>query len=136
MKLYLIRHGLAYEPGTPGYEDDVQRPLTDKGRDKLSKIFRSFKDMNPKPDVVLCSPYLRARQTAELFAKELKFKKEKVEFSDLLIPTGKPEPIISEIIEKYLVEELVLIGHEPCLGLLISMLTAGDLDLAINLKYG
>ena len=32
--------------------------------------------------------------------------------------------------------ELVIVGHEPCLSLLISTLVAGNLDLAINLKKG
>lgn len=136
MKIYLIRHGIAYEPGAPGYEDDTQRPLTDKGQDKVNKVAHSLQDLNVKPDMILSSPYLRARQTAEIIAKVLKFKKDKLEFSELLLSTGQAEPIISAIIEKYMVEEFVLIGHEPCLGLLVSLLTAGDLDLAINLKYG
>jgi len=38
MKLYLIRHSNAVEPGTPDYEDDSQRPLTEKGREKMRKI--------------------------------------------------------------------------------------------------
>ena len=95
-----------------------------------------LKNLNTKPDVILSSPYLRSRQTAEIVAKEFKYKKDKLNFSDLLLPTGQSEPIIDEIIEKYMVEELVIIGHEPCLGLLISTLAAGDLDLAINVRYG
>ena len=136
MKIYLVRHGIAYEPGEPGYEDDTQRPLTDKGRDKMSKVAHVLKRLNVKPDVILSSPYLRARQTAEILAKELKYKKDKIEFSERLLPESQPEPMIAEIIEKYIVEELVIVGHEPCLGLLVSTLTAGDLDLAINVRYG
>ena len=136
MKIYLVRHGIAYEPGEPGYEDDTQRPLTDKGREKMNKVARVLKRLNVKPDAIVSSPYLRARQTAEIFAKELKYKKNKIEFSERLLPTSKPEPMIAEIIEKYIVEELVIVGHEPCLGLLISALAAGDPDLAINVKYG
>lgn len=136
MNIYLVRHGIAFEPGEPGYEDDAQRPLTDKGRDKINKIAHVLKRLNVKPDVILSSPYLRARQTAEILAKGLKYKKDKIEFSEKLLSANKPGPIISEIIEKYIVEELVIVGHEPCLGLLISALTAGDSGLAINVKYG
>ena len=32
MNIYIIRHAIAVDEGTPGYEDDGQRPLTDKGR--------------------------------------------------------------------------------------------------------
>jgi len=136
MKIYLVRHGIAYEPGEPGYEDDAQRPLTDKGRDKLSKVAHVLKRLSVKPDVILSSPYLRARQTAEILARELKYKKDKIEFSERLLPASQPELIIAQIIEKYIVEELVIVGHEPCLGLIIGVLAAGDQDLSINLKYG
>jgi len=136
MKIYLVRHGIAYEPGEPGYEDDTQRPLTDKGRDKMNKVAHVLKRLNMKPDMILSSPYLRAEQTAEILAKELKYKKNKIEFSERLLPTSQPEPLIAEIIEKYNVEELVVVGHEPCLGLLISTLAAGDPELAINVRYG
>ena len=136
MKIYLVRHGIAYEPGEPGYEDDTQRPLTDKGREKMKKVADVLKRLNVKPDAILSSPYLRARQTAEILAKELKYKKDKIEFSERLLPTSQPEPMIEEIIEKYIVEELVIVGHEPFLGLLISALAAGSPNLAINVKYG
>ena len=38
MKIYLIRHSNAVDPGTPGYEDDSLRPLTEKGRDRVSRL--------------------------------------------------------------------------------------------------
>ena len=136
MKIYLVRHGIAYEPGESGIEDDTQRPLTDKGRDKISKVAHLLKRLSMNPDVILSSPYLRARQTAEILAKELKYKKDKIEFSERLLPANQPEPVIAEIIEKYNVEELVIVSHEPCLGLLMSVLAAGDQGLSVNLKYG
>jgi len=136
MKIYLVRHGIAYEPGEAGYEDDTQRPLTDKGRERMGKVAHVLKRLGPKPDVILSSPYLRARQTAEILAKELKYKKDRIEFSERLLPAGQPELLIGEIIEKYNVEELVVVGHEPCLGLFISLLATGNQDLSINLKYG
>ncbi|HUI87343.1 MAG TPA: phosphohistidine phosphatase SixA [Anaerolineales bacterium] len=136
MKIYLVRHGIAYEPGEPGYEDDAQRPLTDKGRDKMKKVAHVLKRLGVQPDVMVSSPYLRARQTAEILAKELKYKKDKLVFSDRLLPTAQPGLIIAEMIEKYMVEELMVIGHEPCLGLLIGALASGGGDLSINVKYG
>ena len=48
MKIYLVRHGIAYEPGEPGYEDDTQRPLTDKGREKMNKVAHVLKRLNVK----------------------------------------------------------------------------------------
>ncbi len=136
MKIYLVRHGIAYEPGGPGYEDDTQRPLTDKGREKVDKVAHVLKRLGVKPDVVLSSPYLRARQTAEILAKALKYKKDKIRLSERLVPAGEPGSAIAEIIEKYLVEELLIVGHEPSISQLVSTLTTSQADLFVNIKCG
>jgi len=135
MKIYLIRHSNAIDPGTPGYEDDSLRPLTESGRNKMKTIATALKELDVKPDLIVSSPYVRARQTAEIVAKVLKYKQE-LAFSDALMPMGNPDNIIGEINEKYSVDELVLVGHEPCFSTLISTLTAGNPDLNINLKNG
>ena len=31
MEIYILRHGIAVERGTPGYKRDGDRPLTDEG---------------------------------------------------------------------------------------------------------
>jgi phosphohistidine phosphatase len=135
MKIYLIRHSNAVDPGTPGYEDDSLRPLTEKGRDKMKSIASALKGLDLKPDLIVSSPYVRAQQTAEILAKVLKYKKE-LAFSDALVPMGNADNIIGEINEKYSVDELVLVGHEPCFSTLVSTLTAGNPDLNINIKNG
>ena len=132
MKIYLIRHSNAVDPG---YEDDSSRPLTENGRDKMKKIASALKELSLKPDLIVSSPYIRARQTAEILAKVLKYKQE-LTFSDALIPMGNADNIIGEINEKYSVDELVLVSHEPCLSILIGMLCAGTPDININLKTG
>lgn len=135
MKIYLIRHSNAVDPGTPGYEDDSLRPLTEKGRDKMRKIAAALKELDVKPDLIVSSPYIRARQTAEVLAKVLKFKQE-LAVNDTLVPMGNPENIIGEINEKYNVDELVLVGHEPCISSLVGMLIGGNPELALTVKNG
>ena len=135
MKIYLIRHSNAVDPGTPGYEDDSARPLTEKGRDKMEKIASALKALGIAPDLIVSSPYLRAKETAEILAKGLKYKPD-IAFSDALVPMENADRIIGEINEKYSVDELVLVGHEPCLSVLIGTLIAGNPELTINLKNG
>jgi phosphohistidine phosphatase len=135
MRIYLIRHSNAVDHGTPGYEDDSLRPLTENGRDKMKKIASALKKLDVKPDLIVSSPYVRAKQTAEILAKVLKYKPE-LTFSDALVPTGNADNIIGEINEKYSVDELVLVGHEPCFSILIGTLTAGNPELAVDLKKG
>ena len=135
MKIYLIRHSNAVDPGTPGYEEDRQRPLTDKGRDKMKDIAYALKAMGIQPDRIVSSPFVRARETAEIVMKVLKYKQE-LAFSDSLVPEGNADQIIGEINEKFGVDELMLVGHEPCLSGLIGALIAGNPNLAIDLKKG
>lgn len=135
MRIYLVRHSNAVDPGTPGYEEDGERPLTEKGRDKMNKIASALKMMGVKPDLIVSSPYVRARQTAEILEKVLKYKKA-LAFNDALIPMGNVEEMFSEINEKYSVDELMLVGHEPCISNLIGTLTAHNPDISINIKNG
>ena len=135
MKLYLVRHAIAENAGTAAYEDDSLRPLTDKGREKMKKIASALKDIRVSPDLIVSSPYVRASQTASILAKELKYKEE-ITYSNSLVPMGEPNDMIGEINEKYSVDELMLVGHEPNLSTLMSVLLAGNPDISINLKKG
>ena len=135
MNLYIVRHAIAVERGTPGYEDDSKRPLTDNGRKKMKKIVQGLHQLDIKFDMILSSPYMRARDTAKILASEFKLK-DQLNFSDNLIPPGNFEALIDEIHEKYNVESLVLVGHEPMLSQFISWLTTGNTDMKINFKKG
>jgi len=135
MNLYIVRHAIAVQRATPGYEDDSQRPLTDAGRKKMKKIVKGIHQLNIELDVILSSPYVRARDTAKILAGEFEMKN-KIAFSDNLIPPGNFENLISEIHEKYDVNNLALVGHEPMLSSLISWLATGNTDMRITLKKG
>jgi phosphohistidine phosphatase len=87
-------------------------------------------------DLILSSPFLRARQTAEIVAGELKLKK-RLEFFDGLVPGGNPGALIHELNElKPAPENVLLVGHEPYLSRLISLLVSGGADAAIEMKKG
>lgn len=133
MKLYLVRHAIAED--SADYEDDSLRPLTEKGREKMKKIAAALKELGAAPDLIVSSPYLRASQTAAILAKELKYREE-LAYSDSLVPMGVPDDMIGEINEKYAVDELMLVGHEPSLSALAGVLLAGNADIAIDLKKG
>lgn len=135
MNLYIVRHAIAVEPGTPGYEDDSQRPLTDVGRKKMKKIAKGIRQFDVELDAILTSPYVRARDTATILAKEYGMK-DRVAFSDNLISPGDFEKLIQEIQASYNVDNLALVGHEPMLSQLISWLTTGNKDTKITLKKG
>lgn len=133
MKLYLVRHAIAEDP--TGYEDDSLRPLTEKGRERMKKIAAALLEIGVQPDLIVSSPYVRASQTAVILAEALKYREE-ILYSDSLVPLGGPDDMIGEINEKYSVGELMLVGHEPGISTLASVLLAGNPDISINFKKG
>lgn len=134
MELYLLRHGIAVESGTAGFEDDAARPLTGKGRRQLRKIAGAIRKLEPKFDLILSSPLLRARQTAEIVAGELKLKK-RLKLSNALAPGSTATILIRQLSrEKPAPEKVLLVGHEPDLGRLVSLFASGSRDLQVDFK--
>lgn len=112
--LYLIRHGLADERG-PEWPDDSKRPLTDDGISKLRKEARGLRQLDVGFDVIVSSPLVRARQTADVLAEVLETKAAIVS-SDALAPAGSPAAVIQEIARHARKGYVALVGHEPNLG--------------------
>ena len=135
MNLYVIRHAIAVDEGTSDYESDSERPLTDKGRKKMRQIAKGLRTLGVEFDQILSSPYLRARETAEILADVFKMKK-KIAFSDNLIPIAEPNLLIAEVNENYSVDSLAVVGHEPHLSSLVGLLTAESTKFDIRLKKG
>jgi len=134
MNLYIIRHAIAVDEGAPEYEDS-QRPLTDKGKKKMRQIAKGLHTLGVGFDLILSSPYVRAKETAEILAEVFKMKK-KIELSENLIPMGDPDLLIAELNEKYSVDSIALVGHEPQLTHLIGLLVSESAGADITLKKG
>jgi phosphohistidine phosphatase len=135
MNLYLIRHAIAVDEGTPEYDNDSQRPLTDKGKKKMRQIAKGLRVLGVEFDLILSSPYIRATETAEILADIFKIKKDVI-FSDNLIPMGDPDLLIAEMNEKYNATSVALVGHEPFLTALIGLLVSENANLDMTLKKG
>lgn len=133
MNLYIIRHAIAAEENPSS--DDSQRALTDKGGKKMRQIAKGLRILGVEFDMILSSPYFRAKETAEILADVFKIKNQ-VTFSDNLVPMGDPDLLIAEINEKYSVDSLALIGHEPYLTTLISLLIGQGSPVDVDLKKG
>src|SRR2546427_470721 len=120
MEIYILRHGIAVERGTPGYKRDGDRPLTDEGVEKMRQIAKAMREMDLQFDVIFSSPYVRAKATADIVAETLG---ENVTLTDSLPPEADPAELIDEINgEKP--QRVLLVGHEPDLSALISTLIA------------
>ena len=89
MELYLLRHALAVDRGTPGYEDDSRRPLTAGGRKQMKRGVKGMKALGLSFGWIFSSPFLRARETAEIVGKALKME-DRLKFSEHLAAGGDP----------------------------------------------
>lgn len=136
MNLYLLRHAKAAERDSAKFPDDTLRPLTPEGEKRMRRGAKAMCEMALSFDVILSSPWLRARQTAQITAAILGAEK-KLRFSDALKGDAAPELILAELRAKYRkLDSVLLVGHEPHLSSAISRLLVGNDALTINFRKG
>src|ERR1035438_682928 len=136
MNLYLLRHGIAAEPEAAGFKPDSERPLPARGKDRLRTAAKAMAELGLSFNLILSSPFLRAKQTAEIIAKNFKLRK-KLAFSEDLTPAGNPRLLIQQLNQfRPDPDNVLLVGHEPYLGQLIALLSAGNTSLEIDFKKG
>ena len=136
MDLYVLRHGIAGERDSQKYPDDRERPLTRKGIERLRLQARGMNSLGIAPDLILTSPLVRALQTAEVVRDGLTHKG-RLDISECLVPWAEPGEILDELRKAHESEgRIMVVGHEPHLSSLISLVASGTLDCAIRLKKG
>ncbi len=122
--LYLIRHGIAAEREL--YPSDEERPLTKEGDRKTRKVAQKLLDLGLKFDIVLSSPLVRARQTAEILI-EAGLSSKLENFSELA-PNGDINLWLDwyQAWSKTGGKSLALVGHQPDLGNWAELLVWGE----------
>jgi phosphohistidine phosphatase len=119
-ELYLIRHGLAEERGE-AWPDDTKRPLTAKGMSRLRKSARGLSELGVSLDVILTSPLVRTRQTAEIVAAEFDARPGIVS-AESLAPGESYAAVVAELEKHSKRTRIGLVGHEPGIGELAARL--------------
>lgn len=134
MNLYLLRHGIAVDPSAS--VKDAERPLTPRGRRRLAQIAGAMRALRISYDLILASPYVRARQTAEITVRALKLRK-KLESFEALTPGGNPQALIQHLNGlRPRPKNVLLVGHEPYLSKLVALLTSGNTNMEMDFKKG
>jgi phosphohistidine phosphatase len=133
--IYLVRHAIAEQRDVLRWPDDSQRPLTAEGAQRFRRAARGLRRIVPSVELVRSSPYIRAWQTAELLHEE----------------AGWPAPLVcaplaghsatAEALDALRLHadrrSVALVGHEPNLSWLASLLLAGDESvIGLELKKG
>jgi phosphohistidine phosphatase len=119
--LLLLRHGIAEDPVTG--RDDASRPLTAEGIKKTRQAAAGLARVIDPPDLILTSPKLRARQTADLVADAFGLQAQSL--TDLAAEA--PDRILRKL-HRYPQDTLLVVGHEPTFSRIVSLLCTTDPD--------
>lgn len=123
MELYLLRHGeaTAREPGIP----DAERRLTPEGADEVRRVAARLVSAGARPALIYTSPLPRALETAQLVAEALAMPDAVVVTERLAgCSPGDAQAIVGDRNE-----DVMLVGHNPDLELLVRWLTGARCGL-------
>lgn len=133
MQIYLMRHGIAVTGDSTNVSSDEERPLTPKGTKRTRQAVKGLTRLGPSIDKVLSSPLLRARQTADIVAEGLRLKDPVEEILELA-PAGDLAKLLDRLAAYKECEGVLLVGHQPSLGNVASLLLSGSKELQIDFK--
>ena len=114
IELYLVRHGVAEDRGV-AWRDDTKRPLSEEGISRLRKSVRGLAAFDISFDIILTSPLVRTRQTAEILANGFD-PRPTIAAIESLAPGGSPAAVLSDLEKHAKRKRIVLVGHEPGIG--------------------
>lgn len=132
MRLLIVRHAIAVPHGTPEVPEDA-RPLTPGGARRFREAALGLARICRRPDVLLTSPLVRARQTAEIAAEAWGHVKVREEAA---LAGGSFEKIASAL-DKHSDKKLVAIfGHEPDVSGIVARLLGTSASERLTFKKG
>ena len=100
----------------------------------MFKVAEGMRCLKLEFDVILSSPYERAKRTAEIVCEIFD---QKLQLSDYLKSDSDPKLLIQELNSRYQSRDsIVLVGHEPDLSKLVSLLCCGTTEFSTTLKKG
>jgi phosphohistidine phosphatase len=133
MEIYLVRHGIAASRPAEGSMSDEERPLTPKGIKRTSQAAKGLLTLKPSIDEILTSPLLRACQTATILAKALELENRVAQIEELA-PEGDHNALLTRLASYQESQGVLLVGHQPSIGEIASLLLAGNNRLQFNFK--
>jgi phosphohistidine phosphatase len=128
MLILIVRHAQAGSQDPTRYPDDSERPLTKSGKAVHRTVSEALVQRGLVPEAILSSPWKRAWQTAEIMAREISGRKNRVKpkAAPSLAQAPDLDAIRAELEGIGDINTVALVGHEPWLGELVSLLLTGD----------
>jgi phosphohistidine phosphatase len=132
MRLLIIRHAIAVARGTPDVPD-AERPLTPEGEEKFREAARGLVRLVDRPDALLTSPLLRAKQTAAIAAAAWG----KIEAKETEALAGGTFEEQAKVLDRFPRDASVaVVGHEPHVSELLARLLGSRHDDRLTFKKG
>jgi len=123
MRIYFLRHGKA-EDRAEWRGDDASRPLTTAGEEEMRREAKSMRVMGLVPDVIVTSPLVRARRTAEIVAEELGLGARLVD--DDRLAWGFDVRRLEQVVAAQApAQAIMVVGHEPDFSATVAELIGG-----------
>jgi len=127
VQLHLLRHAHAGDPAKWRGPDEL-RPLSARGRRQAESLGRHLDSLGLRFDLLLSSPLVRARQTAELVGERLGLAVE----IDERLGGGLSGPGLAALLRDHgLPDRPILVGHDPDFSELVTSL-AGAADIPMR----
>lgn len=110
-ELILIRHTKSSwsDFSLPDFDRPLKKDRIEDARNMAAKL----KELKLHPDLIICSPALRTRQTAEYFCDKLKYDIKKVQFNNSIYESTEEEIMNAVRAIDAKIKKLVIIGHNP-----------------------
>jgi len=124
MDLFFLRHGEAEIRAA----SDPERRLTPHGEGDVQGVIESRREELSGIELIVTSPYRRARQTAQIAAQCLGFDRELL-ITEALEPGGDPQTLF-RFIDSLDVDSVLLVTHQPFVGKVLSLLSGDTIWLS------
>lgn len=134
-ELLLIRHGVAQEWAPGG---DAERPLSPNGKAQLRQAALGLARLGLTIDAAMSSPFVRARETAEIYLAELG-PDAPIEHWAGLTPAAPAQATVEELLalgKQVSGARVAVFGHNPNISSVISWLVAGHGHTFFNVAPG
>lgn len=113
MQVYIVRHGIAIDREDPKSPAEAERYLTEEGVTKTKQVAKALAAQGLHADLFMSSPFVRAMQTAEIFASAFEYPKQKIAKTETLLPGAEPSAFFRELVRQKQASSVFCFGHAP-----------------------
>jgi phosphohistidine phosphatase len=136
MQLYIVRHGIAIDREDPKCPPEAERYLTEEGIERTKQVAKGIATLGAHADLMISSPYVRATQTAAIFASALDYPEHKIRHAESLLPGAEPSVLLRELAREKNATSVFCFGHAPHVDALLAAAAGAQRHVTSMKKAG